>query len=123
VAVIGDISRFRDAEVLCSYFGLVPSTHQSSDVGHHGGITKQGSSMIRHLLVQCAWVHVTCCKESSLTHFYSRLARKKGKNRAIVATARKLVKVIYSMLKDEEPYHVEGYTPDIQHAHQVRRAD
>jgi transposase len=120
VAVIGDVNRFRDAEALCSYFGLVPSTHQSSDVEYHGSITKQGSSMIRCLLIQCAWVHIKCCKESSLTHFYSRLSRMKGKSKAIVATARKMVKVIYWMLKDEEPYHVEGHAPDIQHVHQVR---
>jgi len=120
VAVIGDVNRFRDAEALCSYFGLVPSTHQSSDVEYHGSITKQGSSMIRCLLIQCAWVHVRSCRESSLTHFYNRLTRKKGKNKAIVATARKLVKVIYWMLRDEEPYHVEGHAPDVQHAHQVR---
>lgn len=115
-ATIGDINRFRDSEALCSYFGLVPSTNQSSDVEYHGSITKQGSTTIRALLIQSAWTHVTHCKQSSLTQFYNRLARKRGKGKAIVATARKMVKVIYCMLKNEEPYHVEGHIPRCFHA-------
>ena len=111
VSRIGDINRFRDSEALCSYFGLVPSTHQSSDTQYHGSITKQGSSTIRILLIQSAWVHVNNCKNSSLTQFYNRLARKKGKNKAIVATTRKLVKIVYWILEDKEPYHTEGHKP------------
>jgi transposase len=117
VAVTGDVNRFRDSEALCSYLGIVPSTHQSSSTLYHGSITKEGSVNIRRLLIQCAWVHVTKCKNSSLTQFYNRLAKKKGKNKAIVATTRKMVKVIYWMLKDKEPCHVEGYTPRCYHAH------
>ena len=115
-AVIGDINRFCDSEHLCSYFGLVPSTHQSSLNTYHGNITKQGSRTIRWLLIQCAWVHVTKCKDGSLTAFYNRIARKNGKRKAIVATARKMVKIVYWMLKEKEPYHVEGYKPRFQHA-------
>jgi len=115
-AVIGNINRFSDSEHLCSYFGLVPSTHQSSLTTYHGSITKEGSRTIRWLLIQCAWVHVTKCKDTSLTTFYNRIARKKGKRKAIVATARKMVKIIYWMLKEKEPYHVEGYKPRSGHA-------
>ena len=103
VAVIGDVNRFRDSEALCSYLGIVPSTHQSANTIYHGRITKQGSANMRLLLIQCAWVHVTKCKNSSLTQFYNRLAKKKGKHKAIVATTRKMIKAIYWMLKDKEP--------------------
>jgi transposase len=53
IATIGDITRFASPEKLSSYFGLVPSTHQSADTHYHGHITKQGPSTIRYLLVQC----------------------------------------------------------------------
>ncbi len=40
---IGDVKRFPSAKQLCSYAGLVPSTHASGNVCYHGHITKQGS--------------------------------------------------------------------------------
>ena len=38
---IGDVNRFHFGERLCSYAGLVPSTHVSGGVIRHGGITKE----------------------------------------------------------------------------------
>ena len=108
-AVIGDINRFPSSERLSSYFGLVPSTKQSANTVYRGPITKEGSSTVRWLLIQCAWVHVTHCTDSFLTKFYQRIAKKKGKRKAIVAMARKMTRVIYWMLKTKEPFHVEGY--------------
>ena len=39
IAVTGDVNRFRDSEALCSYLGIVPSTHQSANTTYHGSIT------------------------------------------------------------------------------------
>lgn len=111
VSIIGEIGRFADSEKLSSYFGLVPSTKQSANKVYHGHITKKGSSEIRRLLIQCAWTHVNYCKDSFLTKFYQRISKKKGKQKAIVATARKMTRVIYWMLKNKEPFHIEGYKP------------
>ena len=46
-AEIGDIKRFSHSEKLCSYAGLVPSTHQSGVYTKHGRITKEGSRYLR----------------------------------------------------------------------------
>jgi Transposase and inactivated derivatives len=102
IAVIGDINRFRDSEALCSHLGIVPSTHQSANTTRHGSITGicQYKTAVNTV---CLGLHVTKCKNSSLTQFYNRLAKKEGKNKAIVATTRKMVKAIYWMLKDKEP--------------------
>jgi transposase len=43
VSEIGDINRFPDSYHLCSYAGLVPSTHSSGGITYHGSITKRGS--------------------------------------------------------------------------------
>jgi len=120
VAVIGDINRFTSSEKLSSYFGLVPSTHQSAEKAYHGHITKRGPSTVRFLLIQCTWIHVTR-SQSFLTRFYRRIAHKKGKSKAIVATARKLTRVMYWMLKEKEPFHSEGYVPRRVHAARTAR--
>ena len=111
IAVIGDIRRFSSSEKLSSYFGLVPSTHQSATTLYHGSITKEGPSHIRFLLVQSAWSHIRVCDTSCLTRFYHRLAKRKGPRKAIIATARKMTRVIYWMLTNKESFYGGGYEP------------
>ena len=48
---IGDVKRFPSAKQLCSYAGLVPSTHASGNSCYHGHITKQGSKWLRWILI------------------------------------------------------------------------
>ena len=50
-AEVGEVSRFGDGDRLCSYAGLVPSTHSSGGVVRHGGITKEGSRWLRWAMV------------------------------------------------------------------------
>jgi transposase len=101
-AVLGDIERFRDGDHAASYLGLVPSTHQSGKRCYHGPITKQGHRHARALLVQAAH-HVTE-PPGPLGAFFRRLAKRRGYNVAVVATARKLVVIAWHMLKANEPY-------------------
>lgn len=103
VAEIGDVSRFHDSESLCSYAGLVPVVWSSAGSTHHGGITREGSKWIRWALTQAVHVHIRY--ESNLTRFYRRLARKKPSQVAVMATARKMLKVIYWMLRNNESFH------------------
>jgi len=102
VSEIGDVKRFPDAERLCSYAGLVPSVRRSGESTRHGGITKEGSKWMRWALIQAVHVHVRY--DTDLSRFYRRLARRKAKQEAVVATARKMLKVVYWMLRDGEPY-------------------
>jgi len=96
MAEIGDVRRFKTAEHLCSYAGLVPSTHQSGQNSYHGKITKQGSRWLRWILIQAA--NKTILKENALRRFYRKVEYKKGRKIAIVATARKMLTYIYAML-------------------------
>ena len=102
LAVLGDSSRFADPDCAAAYFGLAPSTRQSGDHCYHGRITKQGSSHGRWMLIQAAQ-HVAL-HPGPLGVFFRRLARKKNRNVAVVATARKLVTIAWHMLKNNEPY-------------------
>jgi transposase len=117
-AEIGDVNRFPDSEKLCSYAGLVPSVSRSGKKAVYGSITKQGSKWIRWALVQSVHVHVR--HDTQLSSFYHRLAKRKRNQVAVIATARKMLKVIYWMLKLKEPFHPqegvneeEGVTPSV----------
>jgi len=107
-AEVGEIGRFdRDKEVV-SYAGLNPVIRESGDSRIEGGISKRGSRQLRWILVQCARTAVHTCKDEYLKQFYDRLAGKKGSQKAIVATARKLLVSIFHMLDREEVYDPPG---------------
>jgi transposase len=102
LAAIGDINRFPDGDHAAAYLGLNPSTRQSGDHCYHGRITKQGNSHARWMLVEAAQ-HLDK-HPGPLGVFFRRLARRKTRNVAVVATARKLVTIAYLMLKNNEAY-------------------
>lgn len=52
LAEIGEINRFPSAKKLCSWAGLVPSTHLSGGRTYHGPLTKQGSRWLRRILTR-----------------------------------------------------------------------
>jgi transposase len=102
MGALGDITRFRDGDHVASYLGLVPSTRQSGDHCYHGPITKCGRGQARWMLVQAAQ-HLAQT-QGPLGAFYRRLARRKGHAIAVVAAARKMVTIVFLMLKNNEPY-------------------
>lgn len=102
LAAFGDIERFRDGHHAASYLGLVPSTRQSGNKCFHGRITKAGNPQSRWLLTQ-ACQHVSR-HPGPLGAFYRRLSKRKPRQVAIMALARKLVTIAYLMLKNDEPY-------------------
>jgi transposase len=99
LGVIGEIEDFDSEDKLASYFGMVPRVSNSNETVQHGRITKRGSKLGRTTLVQCALV----AKKYSpyLKEFYERIKAKKGGGKAIIATARKLLGIIYRTLKND----------------------
>lgn len=99
---IGDITRFKNHKKLVGMSGLIPRIHQSGQTSYAGSITKQGSPILRHALVQATH---TCIKQKNhIQSFYLHLVRTKGKKKAIVAAARKLLVSIYYMLKNNQQF-------------------
>lgn len=103
---IGDVTRFPTYKKLSSYAGLIPSTSSSGGVTRHGKITKRGNKLLRWALIQAAWRVIRY--DEKLKGYYARIAKKRGKNVAIVATARKLLKRIYFTLQENQAYGVQG---------------
>lgn len=102
LAALGDITRFQSGDRAAAYLGLVPSTRQSGAHCYHGPITKHGNAKARWLLIQAAQ-HVAK-HPGPLGVFFRRLAKSKGRNVAVVATARKLALIAWHMLVNNEPY-------------------
>jgi transposase len=105
---IGDGSRFPTEDHVFSYAGLVPRVHQTGNEQYYGRITKEGSKYLRWILIEAARIHVQWCPESKITGHYEKIKRKRGEKIAIVAAARKLLQAIYYMLRNNEPFRIEG---------------
>jgi transposase len=103
LAEIGDIKRFETPEKLAAYAGLVSSTYQSGNGCYQGKITKQGSKWLRWILVECC--NISIRKENRLQRFYLKLRAKKGHQKAIVATARKTLTIIWTLLHKQQMFH------------------
>lgn len=101
-AALGDVGRFRDGAHAAAYLGLAPSVKQSADKCYRGPITKRGNAQARWMLVQAAQ-HVGR-HPGPLGHFFRKLAKKKNRNVAVVAVARKLAVIAWHMLTKREPY-------------------
>jgi len=97
LSVIGDVRDFPSADKLASYFGIVPRVARSNHTEYKGRITKRGSRLGRTTLVQCTLIAKRY--SSYLQRFYERIKKRGGSGKAIIATARKFLGVIYRTLK------------------------
>ena len=96
------VSRFRQARKVAAYAGFDPVERSSAERQHFLGISKAGSRMLRYLLVEATQTAVR--KDEDLKRFYKRLAERRGRPKAKVAAARKLLIRAYIMLRDEIDY-------------------
>lgn len=99
LSVIGDIDDFEEESKLFAYFGIVPRVSNSNETEHRGRITKRGTKLGRTTLVQCTLIAIRY--SPYLQAFYNRIKSKKGSGKAIIATAKKLLGVIYNTLKND----------------------
>jgi transposase len=99
VLTIGPVSRFHRSKQVVSYLGLNPSEESSGGKQRLGSISKQGNSMMRHLLVEAAQ---TASKfDPELRRYYQQLKFRRGHSGvAKVAIARKLAVRLYWRLRE-----------------------
>jgi len=99
---IADVRRFESVEKLHSYAGVIPSTYSSGEKTYHGKIIKEGNVWLRWAAVEAVWPAIK--SDFDLRVFYDKRARRKDANVAKVATARRLLTIIYRVLKDGRRY-------------------
>lgn len=98
-----DINRFRRNDDLCSFAGLIPTEHSSGPKTIKGELTPRRNKMLRHVIVESAWVAVR--KDPALLQAYTAFLQKGiRKQNAIIKIARKLLCRIAHVLRKNEPY-------------------
>jgi transposase len=102
VLIVGKAERFSCGKQVASYLGLVPLEDSSGNRRRLGHITKQGSSMLRFLLVEAAQVTVRSLPEWRSRYFHLMIRR--GRKIAKVAMARRLAVCLYWMMRQEWDY-------------------
>lgn len=102
IAEVGDIQRFRKADQVAAFLGLVPRVYSSGNTRRNGRITKCGSKLMRWMLVQAAWAAIRT--SANLKSSYNAISSRRGKKVAIVAVARKLATIAYHVLKDKKEF-------------------
>jgi transposase len=107
---IDDISRFRDDKKLCAYAGLVPSTYASGGKVFHGRITKTGNKWLRWAATEAVQKSVRW--DPDFRNYYQRIKVKKGTNAAKVATARRLLTIVYRILNQGRLYERRTITQE-----------
>jgi transposase len=96
VHTLGDVRRFRRKEEVVAFVGLDPLEKSSGEKKRIGSISKHGSRLVRHLLGQAA----QACRDHRIRQFYLQVSRRRGRPKAKVAAARKLLINCYIMLRD-----------------------
>jgi transposase len=99
VAEIGEVSRFRSAQALCSWAGLTPKHRESDTKVHRGAVTKQGSRLVRWAVIEGT---VRYHGGGKLAADSQHIAERRGKHKATVAIARKVLTLVYYGLRDGE---------------------
>ena len=102
VLIIGEADRFQCGKQVASYLGLVPLEDSSGNRRRLGHITKQGSSMLRFLLVEAA--QVTARSLPQWRSKYLHLMMRRGRKTAKVAMARRLAVRLYWMMRQQWDY-------------------
>src|SRR5688572_6694222 len=93
------VSRFRNTRKVAAYAGFDPVERSSAERQHFLGVSEDGSRLLRCLLVEAT--HTAVRRAEDLRRFCERLARRRGRGKARLGTARQLRMRAYIMLRDE----------------------
>jgi transposase len=101
VSAVDDPSRFRKASSVGAYFGLTPRRYQSGEIDRPGRVSKAGDGMVRRCLFEAAVVLLTrVAGWCPLKAWGTRLIKRIGLHRAVVAVARKLAVILHCIWVD-----------------------
>jgi len=102
ITELDDINRFKSLDRLCSYIGLVPSTHSSGENDLTGEITPRRHNALRTAIIESSWIAIR--HDPALLMKYNDLCKKMESEKAIIRIAKKLTNRIRFVMKNEKEY-------------------
>lgn len=106
VCVVDDINRFKSASHFASYLGLVPKVHASAEMRMMGHITRSGSEILRRYLIHGARAWMRYAAEGDPNREWAeKVKERRGMNKATVALAHRMARIIFAVLRDETQYN------------------
>lgn len=100
------MEQFPDAHHLASWIAFCPGNNESGGK-RRSGKTRKGNPWLRSALCEAAWA-ASHTQGTYLAAFYRRMAARRGRKRAIVATAHAIAIIAYQMLRNNQPYRDLG---------------
>jgi transposase len=116
LSTMGDIRRFSSIRKATGYSGLVPGVRQSDKKRKELQIAKEGPRILRWALVEATWTAIRCSRY--WREQYDRIAKRRGKKKAAVAIARRMLGVMYTLLKEQTTYREK---PAVVRSEQAQR--
>jgi len=107
LAFLGDMKRFNSGSQVTHFSGYTPKVDRSGDQNHLGSITKRGPKELRRVLNQAAWAAVRSKDHNSFQDLFQRIKAKKGNAKAIVAVARKMLAILYTLHSKQKLFYRE----------------
>ena len=108
MAVIDNVDRFKNSKHFASYCGLVPREHSSAETKRMGSITRSGPEMLRRNLIHGArsiLKHQLKLNETDSNILWAhRLKDRIGMNKAVVALAHRLARILFVIARDKSSY-------------------
>ena len=102
LAEIGTIHRFPSASALIHYGGLIPRERASGEKRYRGRLVKERNLFLQQALLEA--VTGACRQDKGLHAYYQHVKKRAGSSAARIATARKLLRCIYGVLKEQRVY-------------------
>ena len=109
-AEIDGVQRFPSSDRLCSYAGLVPTTHSSGGKTWNGRMLTRCNKWLKWAFIEAAWVAVGCDGYFGALYRHHRQRGKKA-TRAITIVARRLCKIAWQLLAENRPYQQRHFSP------------
>ncbi len=118
---VADIHRFRNGRRFASWLGLTPKEYSSGSIRRLGGISKRGDKYIRMLLVHGARAIVFTANAAkrggrpldAFRHWAAEQRTRLGHNKAVVAVANKLARIIWASWSRDRDYDFRGVDGEV----------
>jgi transposase len=105
LAELGNINRFQNYRQIVNFVGYDPSSAESgTSVNKRGKLSKRGSPYLRRILHLGAFANMNAKPNVFNAYYQKKKTEGKHHNAALTATARKMLQVIYALLKKNEPF-------------------